>query len=679
MNITAFNNKLQATNFEVKKGATSIVKKQYQFYADASLKYSQDELNGNFDRLYRYDQIGRTTDAQSGANARGLIDISRNIPYRQYFQYNGFSNMTQSVMEHFASGGDLESHNYVNNRKIDLSATYDAEGNELSDENAVYEFDATGELTKTTAKDQDNPTELLPPTNRYLDGEGKELKRIRYYSLPTAATPTYMANYYIYSSVTGKLVSEMKDKGAKEKTFVTANGATVAEQQIDLTGEHLAFYHQDASGASLQMTKENGDLSGYRTSEFDAVGNNVGSANPYLNGNPPNNQPGEFGITFNDPAGTSIRSTNAGGSDPGYDGTQDDPAELDPQGGNVGFSTPYFVLNTNLPQDVPSWDYLYDESPLFVNGQRLNFSIDGFAIPASQALNLLRAGAVIPASLERDQNRPGFRFDDTGSGIFRVHIPGYRQEEASGGGSGDGNDPIQVGSYFDHPARTFTWSVGAALGSAFGSQTKQTITVSDGIGSKGSSGGKNRGKAKKTNIANAINICSERLYGVTLTSFVPTDKGGNGYAFFLPKEANEYTNRSFGVTNSVAFNQADLFLLSGKKGVGKTFYSRSLVDGVTPKYGIYTVPTADHTLSDGTTRNFPFVTNINYTASDITAASGRNGFSAFLTTQIHELGNSLQLITGRDYKPDPNSKDDDAGQAFETCVVNEYNKLPKSR
>ncbi len=48
----------------------------------------------------------------------------------------------------------------------------------------------------------------------------------------------------------------------------------------------LVFIHQDASGASVQQTKEDGALAqpypGYRTAEMDALGNDVGDFNPYL-------------------------------------------------------------------------------------------------------------------------------------------------------------------------------------------------------------------------------------------------------------------------------------------------------------------------------------------------------------------------------------------------------------
>jgi hypothetical protein len=50
MNVTSFNNRLQATEFEVKKDTTSIISKEYEFYADGQMKLSTDNNNAKFDR-----------------------------------------------------------------------------------------------------------------------------------------------------------------------------------------------------------------------------------------------------------------------------------------------------------------------------------------------------------------------------------------------------------------------------------------------------------------------------------------------------------------------------------------------------------------------------------------------------------------------------------------------------
>jgi hypothetical protein len=288
MNITNFNNKLQATNFELKKGSNIIQKKNYQFYEDGALKYSQDVKDAKFDRLYKYDFQGRTTIAKSGAEARGQTDAYGNIPYNQSYGYNAFDNMTNSVMRHYSSNTDYQTHTYINNRKTftyqNLSVVYDAEGNEISDENNVYEFDTSGELVKTTPREEEGSNTLLQPTVRHIDGTGKELKRSKYWQNTVTSVITENKEYFIYSSATGKLVSEVNETGQKVKTFVSANGTTLAEQNKEIANtDRIIFNHQDASGASFQQTKADGTtLYNGRISEFDAVGNNVGDSDPYL-------------------------------------------------------------------------------------------------------------------------------------------------------------------------------------------------------------------------------------------------------------------------------------------------------------------------------------------------------------------------------------------------------------
>ena len=84
-----------------------------------------------------------------------------------------------------------------------------------------------------------------------------------------------------------KLISQADATGKKLKTFVPANGVTVAEQDLVTSGgttsEHLYFIHQDASGASAEQTDASGNLvSSIRAGEYDAMGRNVADASPYV-------------------------------------------------------------------------------------------------------------------------------------------------------------------------------------------------------------------------------------------------------------------------------------------------------------------------------------------------------------------------------------------------------------
>ncbi|MBK7708564.1 MAG: hypothetical protein IPJ30_23090 [Acidobacteria bacterium] len=57
-----------------------------------------------FDRLYRYDFVGRTTQAKSGAPARGDTDNAINIPYTMNYTHDAFGHITQfsGLLQHAA-------------------------------------------------------------------------------------------------------------------------------------------------------------------------------------------------------------------------------------------------------------------------------------------------------------------------------------------------------------------------------------------------------------------------------------------------------------------------------------------------------------------------------------------------------------------------------------------------
>jgi hypothetical protein len=69
--------------------------------------------------------------------------------------------------------------------------------------------------------------------------------------------------------------------------------------------------------------------------------------------------------------------------------------ELDGLGGNVGLSTPYIELTTfPAPDVIPSWDYLYEEHPMYVNGRRVTTTLDGLAIDSKLWHNLINSGRI---------------------------------------------------------------------------------------------------------------------------------------------------------------------------------------------------------------------------------------------------------------------------------------------
>lgn len=290
MTVTGFNNRLQATSFEVKKDNISIIKKEYQFYADGSLKFVDDMLDAKFDRSYKYDFAGRTTEAKAGAAARGETDQGINIPYSRQYAHDAFGNITQ-MSGTFYTTPDTSVYNF-NAADRNPNWTYDADGNTVSDEDATYEIDAAGRIVRTRQLDYDTGT-LLPPTADFFDGAGGLVKRVNNFG---STAPAASASYFIRSSVLGKVLSETDATGKKRKTFVPANGTVLAEQvmpTVTFTSEQLTFLHRDAANVTLRSTNAAGNLS-YESGEYDAMGRNVVDAGPYvtLNTELPSNENG---------------------------------------------------------------------------------------------------------------------------------------------------------------------------------------------------------------------------------------------------------------------------------------------------------------------------------------------------------------------------------------------------
>jgi hypothetical protein len=420
MNIANFNNKLQATNFELKKGTTEILKKNYQFYEDGSIKYIQDVLNPKFDRLNKYDFQGRIKEAKSGGEARGetvaLADYSTQLPYRQSYNYNAFTQLTQRNNLHWGIGSWAGQDNnlqytYQNNRITNIGYTYDADGRSLTSWNgngAEASYDASGNMHRMLYW---NASDIY----RYNDGNGRESKRktTRWITDANGAeywseTPEY--KYYIRSSVLGnEVVSEVDGTGRKEQTIVRAGGSELAIQGVR--------HHNNNSFEFVQ---------------FKHI----------------------------EPSSVSIRSTDAAGNLNGGWGTEFEPAELDPLGGNVGFSTPYVELIPNPPSDLPDWSYLYNENPLRINGQTVSFTMDGMSLPIAMnpsmlasILSRLRNGAIEVESVS------GFGISPMGGlGVIRVDLP-------DGGGSDLENNvvTIQERYYLEVMSTGDSWNPSSAI------------------------------------------------------------------------------------------------------------------------------------------------------------------------------------------------------------------------
>lgn len=95
----------------------------------------------------------------------------------------------------------------------------------------------------------------------------------------------------------------------------------------------------------------------------------------------------------NDASGMSYRTARADGTVLGTNYTEGAPAELDPLGGNVGTATPYVISGGgSLQPEIPTLQNLTDWDYLLVNGQKVEFQMDGVTVPYGVLAGLLGGG-----------------------------------------------------------------------------------------------------------------------------------------------------------------------------------------------------------------------------------------------------------------------------------------------
>ena len=276
-------NRLQATNFEVSKTGANVIKKQFQYYVDGQLRYSQDQLAPKFDRSYSFDFMDRIVEAKTGAEARGQTEEDgNNRPYRESFGYDAFNHLnsrtTISWTQGFAWGGVST---WTNNRHELWN--YDADGKLLWNGEVSYVYDAAARPLVVTAYPEDQ-------TASSFDGDSQVLKQIKStYNEQTQVWTPGPARYFIHSSVLNRaVVSETHPEGQKLRTFVYADGSVLAWQykSSNQLSAWVIWEHRDPTGASFRTTTQAGQVN-YADgedypAELDPVGADVQIFNPYI-------------------------------------------------------------------------------------------------------------------------------------------------------------------------------------------------------------------------------------------------------------------------------------------------------------------------------------------------------------------------------------------------------------
>lgn len=274
--LTYGNSKTLALGYDVNQNVSSyeipgLMKKSYQYYDDGRLKSTQDQLttNSKFDRLYKYDHVGRAATALSGAEARGQ-GPTNDRPYNESMAYDAMGHLTLREIRQWDRYDTTGTETYTNNRRFGWQ--YDADGRLLSGSTGYFTYDAAGQ---TTSFGDEDPY----ATDQQFDGDGKRLKSVqRRFDPNTNQWTTDKVTYYIHSSVIGEVVSEVSAQGAKERGFVFAENNVLAVQSVVGPSQSVSWQHYDASGSSYRSTSASGTFA--ETGEMEPMGANAGVMKP---------------------------------------------------------------------------------------------------------------------------------------------------------------------------------------------------------------------------------------------------------------------------------------------------------------------------------------------------------------------------------------------------------------
>lgn len=284
----SYNERLLPNSYSLTANGLPILQRQYQYYADGMLKYTKDgDPNGNgtiFDRLYKYDMVGRLSSAITGAEARGEpTPTFDQRPYSLIQTFDKWSNKTVNSATYWSNGGNNQTQTYVNNRNQNFG--YDNDGRVISADSMTYNYDSAGNQNHSQSNNLYNQS-------RFSDGEGHMVRQGASDFVYDSSFPSghYVerpaAKYYIRSSVYGgDVLTEVQRDGKKDRTFVYAFGKVIAQQ--------IANYQQGSPSQVISWENFDESKSGYRqisqwgtsqntqsASELDPLHNDVGLSQP---------------------------------------------------------------------------------------------------------------------------------------------------------------------------------------------------------------------------------------------------------------------------------------------------------------------------------------------------------------------------------------------------------------
>lgn len=363
MNMT-FNNRLKPATFKVDGSGQLVMEKSYTYYDDGGLRYTKDWRDAKFDRLNKYDHVGRVIQARTGAEAREQTESnSQNLPYHYNYTYDAFGHMTSRSGTHWIVN-DGWSYSFVNDRgpadafdddgRVTATSESSPYGNVVN--SSEYKYDANGALevseqTTTYFEEHTNEPIVFEGKLDYdKDGDGRQIKTTKTDYVDGGQTQVISTKYFIRSSVLGgQVLTDVFGDGRKTRTLVYAAGTVLAWQVVVVQPQsndvpEVWWEYKDPGNNSVEVRDHN------RTHTFTKTG---------------------------------------------WGGISMTKAELDPNGGDTGLE--YSVVLPPPPAQFPGTQSPgggFDEPPehpYLPRGMEPTYVIDGIPMSEGAALNFIRA------------------------------------------------------------------------------------------------------------------------------------------------------------------------------------------------------------------------------------------------------------------------------------------------
>jgi len=253
----------------------TVMKSDFNYYADNRIKYTHDNVDAKFDTAYTYDWSGHLVMGYSGSEAydffHGTNSGTPTGGYRQTYSHDAWNNLVAKVGNYWGYSDSYSATYNTQNRNVGW--LYDVDGNVTNDTARDYTIDAGGQVV-----DQGDYND--GQMRQIFDGDGERLGSYQgWWSRPTFYATR--VRYYLHSSVLDATVSVIMPDGLEYSGYVYANGEVIAQQEPGGYAPVEWVHHNPITG-SYQLTDQ--DQWSRPQANFDPVGVDVGYSAPQPSG-----------------------------------------------------------------------------------------------------------------------------------------------------------------------------------------------------------------------------------------------------------------------------------------------------------------------------------------------------------------------------------------------------------